>query len=836
MRKSIYRYVGVASFLLLWNLSIHSKNIVWYDGKSPVTFIKQAKVSPVVEKALDMFAEDMQAVTGMKAHDKKNGKIEIYQLDQLTNKEFKKLERKHLPFEKIITKKDAFYIGCHKEKIIVIGSNGRGTAYGILQLSRLAGVSPWVWWGDVVPRHRSALTISNTYSTIQSPSVEYRGIFINDEDWSLREWAHERMDTKLPKGSIGPRTYEKIFELFLRLRANTLWPAMHEGTSAFFTVKGNRDMADDYDIYIGSSHCEPLLRNNVGEWNQKKRGEYNFIANRQQVVDYWAERVDETKDMDALYTIGMRGIHDGSMLGVKTMEEKTKGLQAVINEQRKLLSTHIGKDAKEIPQVFIPYKEVLEIYENGLRVPDDVTLMWCDDNYGYMTRLSDEMQQKRSGGGGVYYHLSYWGRPHDYLWLTTTQPGLIYNEMKTAYEHNARRLWIANVHDPKVAAYDLSLFLDMAWDINCVRHDNLQQHLCQWLQQQFGEVEGKLLLPTMTQYFHLTAIRKPEFMGWNQVELDKKKYDRGWSPVSNTPLSATSFGNERERYMEDYEKMKEEVDKVEKMIRPELKDAFFAAIKYPVYCAAAMTFKQLESQEAREIARPESFHHDDEAMTSAVRSIQAYQEIVRLTDYYNNKMANGKWKGSMSMAPRNLYVFNPPTLPDQITKEEMTKFTDIEPYNCPLKTDNCIVRNACDYTQATENVHTVELLGHSMKAVSLPHGEELTYQFNTTKGSNAVLRIALIPTQANDKGDIRFSVTIDDRDPVVFSLKEPYRSEQWKQNVLRGQAIRELKTYFAWGTHTLKIKALDDHILIDQWMIDNTIDRKFYIFPIKPAM
>lgn len=831
-----HRHIFALFILSTLTVPVLSKNIVWYDGKNAVTYTKQAKTSPVVDIALDMFAEDIHAVTGKKAHDKKNGKIEIYQLDLLTNKEFKKLERTKMPYASIITKKDAFHIGCHKDKIIVIGSNGRGTAYGILELSRLAGVSPWTWWGDVVPRHRNALVLDDTYSTTQSPSVEYRGIFINDEDWSLREWAHQRMDTHLPKGSIGPHTYRKVFELLLRLRANTLWPAMHEGTAAFFTVKGNRDLADDFDIYIGSSHCEPLLRNNVGEWNEKKRGEYNFITNRANVLDYWAERVEDTKDMDALYTIGMRGIHDGSMQGVKTLEEKTKGLQAVINEQRKLLAAGTGKDIKEIPQVFIPYKEVLEIYENGLYVPDDVMLMWCDDNYGYMTRLSDEEQQKRAGGGGVYYHLSYWGRPHDYLWLTTTQPGLIYNEMKTAYDHNARRLWIANVHDPKVAAYDLSLFLDMAWNINSVRHDNIQQHLCRWLQEQFGEVEGKLLLPAMTEYYHLTALRRPEFMGWNQVELDKKKYNRGWSPVSNTDFSATAFGNERERYMEDYEKVKEEIDKVEKMIRPELKDAFFAAIKYPVYCAAAMAIKQLEAQETREIARPESFHHDEEAMTSAVRSIQAYQEIVRMTDYYNNQLANGKWKGSMSMAPRGLLVFKPPTLPDQITKEEMAKYKDIEPYNCKLDTDKCIVRNACDYAEATGNVWPIEMLGHSMKAVALPKGGELTYKFNTEKRGDAVIRVAVIPTQANDKGDIRFSIAIDDNDPVVYSIKEPYRSERWKQNVLRGQTIRQLNTYLGWGTHTLKIKALDDHIIIDQWMVDDELDRQFYAFPVKPAM
>lgn len=832
MRQHKYIILFLLSTL---TLSVHSKNIIWFDGRDPVAYTIPSKVEPVVEKALNMFASDMEAVTGKRAVNKKNGIIEIYQLDYLNNKEFSKLERTKLPYEKIIAKKDAFFIGCHKGKIVIIGSNGRGTAYGILELSRLAGVSPWVWWGDVVPLHHSALVMNDTFTTMQSPSVEYRGIFINDEDWSLREWAHERMDTKLKKGDIGPRTYEKIFELLLRLRANTIWPAMHPGTTAFFKVKGNREMASDYGIYVGSSHCEPLLRNNVGEWDEKKRGDYNFITNKQSVLNYWSERVDETKDMDALYTIGMRGIHDGSMQGVKTMEEKTKGLQSVINEQRKLLVSRTGKKINEIPQIFIPYKEVLDIYENGLIVPDDVMLMWCDDNYGYITRLSDEAQQKRSGGGGVYYHLSYWGRPHDYLWLTTTQPGLIYNEMKTAYEHNARRLWIVNVHDPKVAAYDLSLFLDMAWNIHCVNNGNIQEHLCKWLQQQFGEVEGKWLLPAMTEFYHLTAIRKPEFMGWSQVELDKTKYERGLSPVSNSDFNALSFGNERMRYMESYKKLKAEIDKVEKTIRPELKDAFFAAIKYPIYASAAMATKQLEAQEARELARPESFHKDDEAMTSAVRSELAYREIIQLTDYYNNKMANGKWKGIMSMAPRDLPVFKSPALPDKISDEEIAKFNETEPYNDKLDTDKCIVRNACDFTTASDNAYTVEMLGHSMKAVSLPKGEELTYQFNTSRRGDAVIRIALIPTQANDKGDIRFSVSIDDNDPVVFSLKEPYRSERWKQNVLRGQAIREVKTYLGWGTHTLKIKALDEHIIVDQWMVDYDPEREFYLFPIEPA-
>ena len=223
------------------------------------------------------------------------------------------------------------------------------------------------------------------------------------------------------------------------------------------------------------------------------------------------------------------------MEGYKTEEEKFEALQQVINDQQELLRKHIG-DPSKLMQVFVPYKEVLQLYEKGLQVPDNVTLMWCDDNYGYMTRLSDANEQQRPGGAGVYYHLSYWGRPHDYLWLTTTQPGLIYHEMCEAYHHNVRKLWIANVHDPKVAAYDLELFLDLAWNINCVEGHTLTKHLESWLCRQFGQEAGKRLLPVMHEFYRLCGERRPEFMGYTQVELDKKKYPRGLSTVGDAPV------------------------------------------------------------------------------------------------------------------------------------------------------------------------------------------------------------------------------------------------------------------------------------------------------------
>ena len=787
--------------------------VVWFDGSHPVSYQVVGKIDPVVKIALQMFSDDMRQVTGQKPVAAKQATIRIVQGKG---------------------DDDGFRLSINnKGQILVEGHNGRGTAYGILELSRLAGVSPWIWWGDVVPERRIRLVFDETSQMEHTPSVAYRGIFINDEDWSLRNWAWKNYEKTDQFGAMGPKTYKAIFQLLLRLRANAIWPGMHTGTPGFFTIKGNKEMADSCGILIGTSHCEPLLRNNVAEWDHQKRGAYNYITNREQVQQYWIERLKEVKGSEEFFTIGMRGIHDGSMEGVKTKEEKLNGLQQVIDDQRELIRKYYNKDVEKVPQVFIPYKEVLEIMESGLRVPDDVTLMWCDDNYGYMTRLSDAEQQKRSGGGGVYYHLSYWGRPHDYMWLTTTQPGLVYSEMKTAYDHNARKLWIVNVHDPKVAAYDLEFFLDMAWDIDAIQPQTIKQHLTNWLCTQFGEQAGKQLAPAMQEFYHLCGIRKPEFMGWTQVELDKKLYPRGRSQVIDTEFT-NEFGNELDRYQGRYAHIAAIVGEAEKAIRPELRDAFFAHVKYPVLAAKAMADKMLYAQKARS----KFLGQTDKAMEgrqdymeqNAAASMAAYRTIQRLTKQYN-EMRGGKWQGIMNMMPRDLNVFNPPILP-YLPEETGVVTSGLNYTDSPSHTD-VITCNAADHDAASKGCQAIQMLGHSMNAVSIPKGGELVYHFTTQKEGDAILYTAMIPTQPNDKGDLRYQVTLDDQPATTISLKEKYRSEFWKKSVLRGQALKQTAVKVGKGDHTLKIKALDDHIILDQWMIDFKKDRKFYVIPTK---
>ena len=815
----------ITLFLLSIGVTAVAADVVWFDGQHPVSYQVVGKTDPVVKIALEMFESDMLQVTGMKPVAAKKAAIRIVQGKESD---------------------DGFRLSVKNGQIVVEGHNGRGTAYGLLELSRMAGVSPWVWWGDVVPEHRARLSMPETFSTEHTPSVAYRGIFINDEDWSLRNWAWKHYEKTDQFGAMGPKTYKAVFQLMLRLRANAIWPGMHTGTPGFFTIKGNKEMADSCGILIGTSHCEPLLRNNVAEWDHVSRGPYNYITNREQVQQYWIERLKEVKGSEEFFTIGMRGIHDGSMEGVKTKQEKLEGLQMVIDDQRELIRKYYHKDVEKVPQVFIPYKEVLEIMESGLKVPEDVTLMWCDDNYGYMTRLSDEQQQKRSGGGGVYYHLSYWGRPHDYMWLTTTQPGLVYSEMKAAYDHNCRKLWIVNVHDPKVAAYDLEFFLDMAWDINSLTPGpslggegsgqtvSIEGHLQRWLCTQFGDEVGKAVFPAMKELYRLCGIRKPEFMGWTQVELsDRKAYPRGRSQVIDTEFSESEFGNELNRYLNDYTKACELVDKYAGKVRPELRDAYFAAVQYPLKGSKAMAEKMLYAQKARSKYMGQTDKamegREDYMKATAAASMRAYREIQSLTRQYN-AMGNGKWQGIMNMMPRDLNVFNPPILP--YLPEDLTLNAPVLKESTPAGNDFVAV-NAYRYSQASDGCQPIQMLGHSMNAVSIPKGGEITFEFETEKEGDATLYTAMIPTQPNDKGDLRYQVFLDNQEPVVISLKEKYRSEFWKLSVLRGQALKQSFVKVTKGKHTLKVKALDDHIIMDQWMLDFKPGRKFYVIPVK---
>lgn len=815
------------TFLPTWG-----KTMIWHSTSAPASLELSANHDKVVDVAVSMFCEDMKDVTGVTPTlVGKGGNIVLVQLDKATKKQCKKLRSMGMDVERLSSSTDAFALKVNGRRIYAVGNNGRGTAYALLELSRMAGVSPWVWWGDNIPLHREQLDIEDDFCTLQAPSVERRGVFINDEDWSMLPWSHNTHDKAestfscAVKGRqckrIGAATYRELFKLLLRLRANMIWPAMHEQTVPFYQVEGAMEAADSCGIIVGTSHCEPLMRNNTTEWSVDDRGAFNYLTNSEQVQKYWIERLQETSGTQNVYTIGMRGIHDGSMEGPKTLEEKTFWLQRVIDDQREMLAKYVNKNVSSIPQAFVPYKEVLEIYENGLQVPDDVMLVWCDDNYGNLTRLPDADQQKRSGGHGLYYHLSYWGRPHSYLWLTSTQPGLIFNELREAYEHGVRKQWIFNIHDPKIAAFDLELALNLAWQFDAVREEGMDKYTERWFAREFGEEYAGTLAEVSKEYFRLAGIRRPEFMGWNQIELDKKKVPGGKSPIMDTEFSFTEFDNEAERYISDYHKISETCGKVETMLPQEKRDAFFSALGYRVQAASAFSEKLLRAQQVRGFYT-DSLSSENTKREEIIAVVGKKKEEIDALTLRWNSMQGGKWKGLLDDKPQKLPVFM--DVPLAYTQQPSAS-----------KEGKATAWDASDYSRASSQLHSVEQLGHSMNAVPLPKGEWMEYDIDMGRADSIFIRIAVIPTQALDKGDVRFAVSFGGGEEVVFSLKEPYRSERWKQNVLRGQAVRGLWVRKPEGRKggALRVRALDDHIVVDQLMFDMNENREFYMFPVE---
>ncbi len=674
-------------------------------------------------------------------------------------------------------------------KLLIAGGDAHGTAYGILEVSRLMGVSPWEWWADATPRRASEFCLPAGFTSMQAPDVEYRGIFINDEDWGLMPWSSSTMEPQNERGVIGTETTRRIFELLLRLRANTYWPPMHECSRPFFLTDGNREVAKEYGIYIGSSHCEPMACNAAGEWSRRGKGEYDYVNNSANVLDFWRNRVKDVASQPILYTIGMRGVHDGSMQGANTAEEQKTVLEKVFSDQRNLLKEYVDKDITAIPQVFIPYKEVLDIYNAGLSVPDDVTLMWCDDNYGYIRHFPTEEERNRKGGNGIYYHVSYWGRPHDYLWLGTTSPYLISQQMTEAYDRGIRRMWILNVGDIKPAEYQIELFMDMAWDMDGFKNKGVDIHLNGFLSREFGKKAGNELTPLMKEHYRLAFIRKPEFLGNTRTEewgTDK------WNHVSDLAWS-DSYINRR---LKEYRYLSDKVEHIFKNTPSDRLDTYFQLVKYPVQAAAQMNEKMLNAQLARH------------GKADWNKSDAAFDSICALTAIYNTGISNkGKWNGIMDFQPRKQPVFEP------------VEHTASE--NLYIEPSKALTINGMDF--ASVGLKAYPGLGYNGKAAGVSKGESASYTFKTPELVDSLtLTVKLLPTHPIVIGNsLKFSISVDGSTPVVIDYATEGRSEEWKENVLRNQAIRTITVPVSErDSHEITFTALTDGVVLDQIIIN----------------
>ena len=668
-------------------------NVYWTDGYGRVSYTTNSIISPVVKIALKEFAGDMKAVTGLEAKEKNGAPIQIYQLDQLSNKEFSAVEKLGAPLHLIITGKDAFYIGTRKKKVIVIGSNARGTAYAIMKLSELAGVSPLMAWNDLQPAQRKSLYTPVDQQWIEVPRIEFRGLALNNSQW------------------MKPQNYSRIARLMLRLRANTLWQVDGKHEAAY-----NKAVVDSFDICVAENY---KVTEFVGKKHKKKHR--------------------------------------------KTIE--------------------------------------------------NVKLV-CSDAQMEMSNLSPGLLLEMLNS-------------KDYLESKNAQR----SKSHRSEAHNDEDCaWIANITNPKQSTFQLAMMMNLAWNKNALKA-GCKTYIQNTLNAFFGGITGRKIMPLMEEYYRLTSIRHSAYMAM---------------PYGDTKFHSGEFGNELERFLYRYDLLKAKTESIERMLPQNQKDCFFEVVKYPIFLAAFVAEKELEAQEARHIARPGLFNKDDEAKAAAAVSIDAYNKLKQLNAYYS-RIRNGKWKdfiltnGAEMQAPQI-----PGTLPaadiKRLKADAFDRSNDLKPLS--VVTSDIIAKNAWEWSKATESplaqaevrgaekITVRPLLGHSGKAVKLPKGASLSYDFYSDKSGDARFTIAVVPCFLNAVRDMRVSVSIDRGEPVICQLKEVYNSKDWKFDLWRGQTLKSFYVTLPGGSHNVTIKALDDNVMIDQWVLDYDVDREYYVFPV----
>ena len=685
------------------------------------------------------------------------------------------------------TELKGYAIDSDKRSVRITGSDARGLAYGVFHVSEKIGVSPWYWWADVpVKRGRKAEYEETMVS--KAPTVKYRGIFINDEDWGLKVWASKTFEKEL--GDIGPKTYDKVCELILRLRGNMLAPAMHSCTGAFYSHPESQVVADSWGIMITTSHCEPLLFNNASEleWKKEVDGEWNYVTNGKHILDKLDRRIRETAQYDNIYTVGMRGLHDEAMKGSTDPRERARVLEKVIGEQRKILRKYKGRAEDDIPQIFVPYKETLDIYDAGLDLPDDITIVWPDDNYGYMKRVSSPEERKRKGGSGVYYHISYLGTPHDYLWMNTTPPVLMYEELKKAYDAGADRYWLLNVGDIKPMELGIQTFMDMAWDMESFDYEKAYYHQADFMARTFGKFYQwdstyvnirNRYAGLLKRYYRPAWDRKPEYMGY-EIEWDSEENSR----MHDAPFNVdTGFVFTKLHYNErfdDYQALFCTIDDYIKRFLPDsLQTPFFEMFGYSAYSAVFNDWKFMVAQRN---------HMTGDA--KAAEGVRFYQEgIDGLVREYNT-MLDGKWNGMMSEVPPGYVaeyhkmppLVNEPTdkykLPEEQTYTVYDKYLEfgVGKKEKPFRIIHGIGTHWFVLQLGDAHDRQEDPTSLSSSHIDIPFDLE---------GDSVKLQISTVPVWPLYRGrSNRFGVSVDGCKPVVCENEIVEWSFPWKLQVL----------------------------------------------------
>jgi len=508
--------------------------------------------------------------------------------------------------------------------LVIAGSDKRGTIFGIYDLSDEIGVSPWYWWADVPIPHQDTLSVKPGRYLQGPPAVRYRGIFLNDEAPSLTGWVKEKF------GTYNHEFYTKVFELLLRLKANYLWPAMWN--NAFNEDDPlNPRLADEYGIVMGTSHHEPMLRAQQ-EWKRHGRGPWDYSKNADVLHEFWDQGIQRNKNYESIITLGMRGDGDLPM----TEGANIALLEKVVADQRKLIAERVNPDLGKVPQDWALYKEVQEYYEKGMRVPDDVTLLWCDDNWGNIRRLPTAEERKRSGGAGIYYHFDYVGDPRSYKWLNTIPIVKVWEQMNLAYHYGADRIWIVNVGDLKPMEFPIDFFLNMAWNPEKWPKEKIAEFTRLWAERQFGPQYAQEIAEILAKYTKYNGRRKPELL------------EAGTFTLVDYEEAETVFA--------DFQALVAKAEEIYGKLPENQHDAFFELVLYPTKASAIVTELYIIA------ARNQLYAHQGRASANdlAAQARALFQADADLSASYNHTLAHGKWDHMMDQTHLGYTFWNQP--------------------------------------------------------------------------------------------------------------------------------------------------------------------------------
>ena len=578
----------------------------------------------LMQKAAELLQQDIQRVTGLRPEILSSlpstGQIPfliiIGSLD--SSSLVRRLAHQNMVPDSLNGKWESFLLKTVRQPVsrvgralLITGSDRRGTAFGVFELSRQMGVSPWYWWADVPVRQRNPLFFRNQTFRSGSPAVKYRGFFINDEAPALSGWVHEKY------GNFNHTFYEKVFELLLRLKANYLWPAMW-GNAFNDDDTLNPILASEYGIVMGTSHHEPMLRAQQ-EWKRYGSGPWNYETNAPTLDSFWKKGIEKMDHHESIVTVGMRGDGDKPM----TEGSNIDLLEKIVADQRAIIGRATGKAPSAIPQSWALYKEVQDYYDKGMRVPDDITLLLCDDNWGNVRKLPLPGASPRGGGYGMYYHFDYVGGPRNYKWLNTNPIARVWEEMHLTAAYGDDRIWIVNVGDIKPMEFPIEFFMDYAWNPNQWPAEKLPEYTLQWATRQFGPQHAAAIADILAKYTKYNGRRKPELL----------------SPDTYSLLNY----READKVVADYNALATRADSIYRQLPAEARDAYYQLVLFPVQACANLNELYVT------VARNRLYAAQGRAATNdlAQHAKELFIKDSLLSQYYNKKMAGGKWDHMM---------------------------------------------------------------------------------------------------------------------------------------------------------------------------------------------